>query len=171
MYLHVCIVCLSIRCLKTWCSQDHQTWHRHDPPWVLGTHLFWGQRSRLRGTNTLPLFWVLTSSNFCIVITGPPTHSVGGSIGEKPSVSNWKTWKPGKLRVGSGKRQGFDEKSGKKEGKVSEVCWFWKIASVELAHQRCHDNALYKFTFNDLLTYLFACLRYLCQAGVKVAPL
>jgi len=30
-------------------APDHQTWHRNVPPWVLETHLFCDQKSKVKG--------------------------------------------------------------------------------------------------------------------------
>jgi len=52
-------VCFSAWYLKNQCIQDHQTWHRHVPPWALETHYFKSkcQRSRSRNTKTV-LAWI-----------------------------------------------------------------------------------------------------------------
>jgi len=41
-----CLFVFHARCLKHWCSSDHQTWHRNVPPSVLETHLFWSDRAQ-----------------------------------------------------------------------------------------------------------------------------
>ena len=79
-------VCLSTQYLKNRSSEDQQTWHRHFPLWVLETHLFWHQRSRVKVTRhkTLPtwvvaLLWALASSSFfhesnCFVLSFMLVH-------------------------------------------------------------------------------------------------
>jgi len=75
--LSVCLsICLSARCLKNRCSQDHQTWHRNVPPWVLHGNPFTlgskGHSSRSRGTKTVPtwafaLLRLLASSSYYVL--------------------------------------------------------------------------------------------------------
>jgi len=51
-------VYFSARHLKNRCSYRHQTWHRNVQRWVLETHSFGGQRSKVKVTTsfaTLPL--------------------------------------------------------------------------------------------------------------------
>ena len=49
--------------------QDHQTWHRNVPRWVLENHLFWGQQIKVMSQPlwVFPLLWVLASSSFVIM--------------------------------------------------------------------------------------------------------
>jgi len=35
--------------LKNRCCQNHQTWHKNVPPWLLETHLFWDQKAKGQG--------------------------------------------------------------------------------------------------------------------------
>ena len=46
-----CLFVFHARCLKHWCSSDHQTWHRNVPPSVLETHYFGVTELRGQGHN------------------------------------------------------------------------------------------------------------------------
>jgi len=67
-------VCLFVCLFSTWylknrCSYDQQTWHRHCPPWVLETNLFFESKGqKFKEVTTLlawvmMLLWVLASSS------------------------------------------------------------------------------------------------------------
>ena len=40
VFVGLSVCCFTTRYLTNWYSKDHETWHRHGPPWVLETHLF-----------------------------------------------------------------------------------------------------------------------------------
>ena len=58
-------VCLSTQYLKNWCSQDHHTWHRCVPQWVLETHLLWGQKGKGHEAQTTSLYWSSDVMHYC----------------------------------------------------------------------------------------------------------
>jgi len=84
----VCVcVCFSAYHKTQW-NQDHRTWNRNVPPWVLEIHLFWGQRvkgqSQEAEKNSAGLVFVLHDDIDSVVYKRAenevlPPHSPGAS--------------------------------------------------------------------------------------------
>jgi len=59
-------VCFCTQYFKNQYSQDHQTWQRNVPPWVLEKHLFWDQKVKVTTYKAQKTcwrgFWLLINS-------------------------------------------------------------------------------------------------------------